>query len=193
MPAKSIAEAAGFSCVNAAARFPALGEALRLLVKNDSILLDRGANERAICHRLAVYLEGEVNRGLDGSNRWQIDCEYNLLGSDQSKQAVVDRLRKHMPVQGRVDRVGKEVEHMVLPDVVVHHRDEPDNELVLEVKVVRGRPDRNEIEFDLRKLTAFATPGKGFGYRHALFMTISPSTNGSRAKVDAFAPEGTAQ
>jgi hypothetical protein len=84
-----------------------------------------------------------------------------------------------MPVQGQHDRASEEVEHSVFPDVVVPHRDEPDNELVLEVKVVRGRPDRNEIEFDLRRLTAFAAPDKGFGYRHAPFMTISPSTNGS--------------
>jgi hypothetical protein len=193
MNAKSIAEAAGFSCVEAAERFPALGEALRLLVKNDSILLDRGAHERTICHRLAVYLEGEVNRDLDGSNRWHIDCEYNLFGSDQNRQAVIDNLRKHMPIQGRHDRVGKEVEHSVFPDVIVHHRDKPHNELVLEVKVVRGRPDRNEIEFDLRKLTAFTALGNGFGYRHALFMTISPSMNGSLAKVEVFASEGTAQ
>lgn len=161
-----------FERVDLAVVFPPLSEAVTRLEANDTILLQRGAHERAICHRLAVYLEQEVNlrKAVDG--RWHVDCEYNLYGSGHGRARSVEEMRKIIVVQGRQDSDGEESEHSVFPDIVVHRRDTTENQLVVEVKVVRGFPDRREIEFDLRKLAAFQDAGKGFEYGNALFLVV---------------------
>jgi len=192
MRVEEIATNAGFRAV-ADTGVPALDEALRRLCNDDKVLLSRGAHERTICHRLATYLECALNRDRDASQRWHVDCEYNLFGSDASDHArhrTVDELRKYLPVQGRDALEGDEKEHSVFPDIVVHRRDEPDNELVLEVKVVRGTPKKTEIEYDLRKLRAFADGNKGFSYRRTLFIAITPSPDASTSTVEVFAPVG---
>jgi len=46
---------------------------IRLLIKNDFYLLEIGANERSVAHKLAEYLKQEF------PNR-HVDCEYNRHG-----------------------------------------------------------------------------------------------------------------
>lgn len=179
MNVTEIARDCGFIPVDVEERCHVLAAAIGRLRKNDAILLDRGAHERTICQRLAVYLESEINREGTGPGGWHVDCEYNLFGSERSRTAETAgrESHKHIFVQGRSDPAGSEREHSVFPDLIVHRRDESDNEMVVEVKVL-GSTRKDEIQFDLRKLAAYVDPAKGLGYRNAFFLVISTTTGG---------------
>jgi len=173
-----------------AGSLPGLSEALASLVERDGELLARGAAERAICHRLAVYLEATVNQGRRDRERWHVDCEYNLFGSRIGETECIDSLRKWMAVEGINDAPGDEQIHSVYPDVIVHHRDTTTNLLVIEMKVLRPSTTRNEIEFDLRKLNVFQETGSGFEYSFAAFVVVAPrdvEVDGDTARVALFA------
>lgn len=192
MSLESIVKESGFAEVDVDVRCPTLGAALARLRSADAILINRGAHERAICHRLAVYIECEIDRDRDDRSRWDVDCEYNLFGSDPDgrvAERTVEELRKRILVQGRCEPAGDESDHSVFPDIVVHHRDERDNELVLEVKVLREAPNKRAIEFDLRKLNAYSAVDGGLAYRHALFVVITPAQDHASAQIDVFGHE----
>jgi hypothetical protein len=55
---------------------------LRLLLLNDSYLLDHDLNERTICHKLAEYYQS-IFRG------WDVDCEFNK-NLDEPKRINID-------------------------------------------------------------------------------------------------------
>jgi hypothetical protein len=151
---------------------PELSEALASLVKWDAVLLERGAAERAICHRLGVYLETTVNQGRRDGERWHVDCEYNLFASKIGGTEGTDSLRKSMGVGGIEDEPGVEQAHSVYPDLIVHHRNATTNWLVIEMKVLRPSTKRREIEFDFRKLTVFQRCGSGFEYKVAALLLV---------------------
>lgn len=58
----------------------ALASSIKQLKSHDRELLEVGANERSLTHRLAVYLEQAI---LQPKCRWNIDCEYNRDGYDK--------------------------------------------------------------------------------------------------------------
>jgi hypothetical protein len=163
-----------FARTDAKGVLPELSEALPSLVKRDAVLLERGAAERAICHRLAVYLEATVNQGRRDGERWHVDCEYNLFASNIGETEGTDSLRKSMAVDGIDDEPGGEQAHSVYPDLIVHHRDTTTNLLVIEMKVLRPSTKRGGIEFDFRKLTVFQKLGSGFEYKAAALVLILP-------------------
>lgn len=189
MGLSEIALKAGFKAVDVVDEYPPLDGALRRLRLNDDILLTRGAHERAICHRLAIHLEDEL-RIVTPSVTWHVDCEYNLVGrgaADGPAGRTIAELHKRLSLPDRCDLEGDAQEHHVFPDVIVHHRGEQDNELVLEVKIVRGRLNGEDIVCDLQKLAAFSSPDKGFAYRHALFLAIIPAPDVSTVEFLMFA------
>ena len=102
-------------------------------------------NERAISHRLAIYLEALFPG-------WDVDCEYDRLG---------DARKKIPDGSGNDDDEGSKV----LPDIIVHKRglDGP-NLLVLEIKKTSNtEPD----DRDLEKLRAYVS---ALHYEHAVFV-----------------------
>lgn len=112
--------------------------AIQLLLDNDAALLVRDVNERTISGRLSDYLRPQFPG-------WDIDCEYN-----------------------RDDHMVKKIDgHVVVPDIIVHHRGTSDNLLVIEVKKSNTRePD----EGDLEKLYTFRN--SHLRYQHALFVKL---------------------
>jgi hypothetical protein len=120
-----------------------LRNAIRTLYERDRHLLVVGANERAITHRLAVYLE----QIFDG---WDVDCEYNRVGADPKRiDDFEDQLRcVNTNEDPSRDTYGK----TVFPDIIVHKRDTPNNLLVVEAKKQSSRiPD----ELDRRKIVIY--------------------------------------
>ena len=91
--------------------------AYKRLIENDRYLLEVDANERSITHRLAIYLE-ELFLGYD------VDCEYNRDGIDSKKL-------KEFKEKVESDYNG---ETNVYPDIIVHHRGEKENLIVIEAK-----------------------------------------------------------
>ncbi len=107
---------------------------LRRLLRADRGLLRRDAAERAIQHRLAVYLE-QIFPGRD------VDVDYNRHGRDPKEIGIPEECR------GRARR-GR-----VFPDVIVHQRGNDDyNLLVIEMKKSTNSQSR---ACDVAKIQAY--------------------------------------
>ena len=130
-----------------------LTAALGGLCARDGHLLCVGAHERAIIHRLGMYLQ-------DQFCGWHVDCEYNRHGHDpktlQLNECEFDR------------------ESSVYPDIIVHKRGpEGPNLLVIEVKkdpYINGEG----VQRDLRKLDAYK---KRLSYTYAVFLKVWTGAN----------------
>jgi len=130
------------------------------------------AGERAITHRLAVYLELELRcKELVGKcSPIAVDCEYNRHESEHKSHAadaedrIFDIVREARKNYLLPDDYGYYV-FSVQPDIVVHQRGiDDDNLLVIEVKK-RSNPETPE--YDALKLELFTTPkngDRGYGY-----------------------------
>lgn len=123
-------------------------------VKSETRPLQAGVSERAIAHRLAVYMESQ----FEG---WDIDCEYNRQGM----------LTKELQDIKGCDAQKKS--NIIFPDIIVHHRtnnDEPspdDNLLVIELK-----NNNDEDVCDRIKLELLTNPGGYYQYQLGLYINI---------------------
>jgi hypothetical protein len=81
--------------------------ALSKFGRKDMMLLHVGANELTLAHRVAIYMETKL-RG------WHVDCEYN-------RDRSFPKMRKS---------TGKRI----IPDIIVHRRNKPQNLLIVEIK-----------------------------------------------------------
>ena len=125
-----------------------LVSAVNKLLRDDAFLLSKDAHERSITHRLAVYLEDEFPD-------WNVDCEYNRDGHDPKRVGFEAGKQDESKGEGS----------LVYPDIIVHHRGQRDNLLVVEVKSKSGGDKR-----DKHKLCAYKS---GLGYSHALFLRFT--------------------
>lgn len=118
--------------------------AVEQLLERDRYLFVHRVGERAISHRLAIYLEAQFSG-------WDVDCEYDRDGA----------ARKMIP-----DGTGDDDDEgsAVLPDIIVHYRGPGGNHVVFELKKSSNRlPD----DRDLEKLRAY---GRHLGYAHGVFI-----------------------
>ena len=123
--------------------------AVARLLKCDNYLLEVDANERALSHRLGMYLQ-------DVFPEWNVDCEYNRDGVDP----------KRLEINPENVRSDDDRGTTVYPDVIVHQRGPGPNLLAIEIKKANGG---NE-ETDLRKLRGMLLELK---YVHALFIRFN--------------------
>ena len=121
-------------------------EAMNRLFAYDAYLLDGGASEWSVAHRLAVYLE-ELLPG------WNIDCEFNRQGVAANPKAIANGA-------------------CVRPDIVVHHRGrlEPaHNLLAVELKKQASTRDQEKA----REYTRSPAGERQFQYRYGLTITMN--------------------
>lgn len=105
--------------------------ALATVLERDRELLVEGASERAIAHRIAVYLESYYSHP-----DWNVDCEYNRMGDKRDPKQVT--ATKSLPASKGSKGA------RVFPDVIVHRRGPAGPNLVaIEVKPSDG--DKEEI------------------------------------------------
>lgn len=139
-----------------------LNKALRSLYANDPFLIEHDVNERSISHRLAMYIQEEMNNQVSG---WHVDCEYNRLGS----KLVNNHWRSKtlsLPVAGVTTDDTKA--KTVYPDINIHHRGKEGGEhnlLVVEIK-----KNKEEDEFDFRKLDEYC---EQLGYQFGVYINIT--------------------
>ena len=114
------------------------------LLARDRHLLNADANERSITHKLAEYLQLEFKE-------WDVDCEYNRDGIDTKRLHSLERSINSNDT--------------VFPDIIVHHRGENENLIVIEAKK-SNYSGKNE---DDKKLKAFK---KDLGYKYAFKVTF---------------------
>jgi len=127
-----------------------LNEAIRQFLCFDSFLLKVDANERAISHRLAIYIE----RCFSG---WHVDCEYNRNHDDPKRLKIKPRSIQSNDLEATT----------VFPDIIVHKRGTDKNFIVIEMK--KDSSSESDDNYDLDKLRAFK---RELGYKFAIFMKI---------------------
>lgn len=153
------------------------------LTNQDGDLINCGASERAVAHRLALYLESEfVNRGHGG---WHFDCEYNrMLDGDhksikdfeQVAAEMEDRLVKLKNRKGLIDKILRGESFCIYPDVIVHHRGESTIEHNLVAIEIKKSSNREGDDLDVVKLTNLTSPQCRFQYRFGLFLQFEDSS-----------------
>ncbi len=104
---------------------------------NHGRLLEIDANERSITHWLAACVQ-------DQFPDWVVDCEYNRKGRLPKKLRQCD---ERVPIHNTNGRT-------VYPDIIVHHREQPMNLLIAEIK--KASSDEGP-EKDLEKLVEFGS------------------------------------
>jgi hypothetical protein len=141
----------------------AIEAAQKKLWDSDKRLLELDAHERSICFRFAVYLAEQFPE-------FDVDCEYNR---NHDEDDYLKRLKDEnlYDIVGREPRFGDEDGLMIMPDVIVHIRDEPMNLLVIEVKKTSSAIPEHK---DLFKLNALK---KELGYRFARFIKFDVGDN----------------
>lgn len=132
-------------------------EAIEKFFTRDDYLLAANISERAITHRLAVYLEEHFP-----SPEWHVDCEYNRDGLN-SKMIEIYEWESGEKVGSR---------RRVFPDIIVHRRNTDDNLLAIEVK--KGKNVTKKDTFDLFKLRCYK---KQLGYKATLFLKFTTGRN----------------
>jgi hypothetical protein len=126
----------------------ALGE----FYAREDFLFEKDLGERALTHRLAVYLE----RQFPG---WQVDCDYDRLGERTLR----------MP-KGSIVSTDDHLGKSIYPDIVVHRRAVPDNLLAIEV---RKASNHQPPEHDQHKLRALTDPYLWFAYGLGVYLTLA--------------------
>ena len=117
--------------------------ALRDFYAQEGFLFEKDIGERAITHRLAVYLE----RQFSG---WSVDCNYDRLGERTL----------HLP-HGTIISTDDHLGKSIYPDVVVHQREIPNNLLAVEI---RNASNHTALAHDQHKLLGLTDPHVWFAY-----------------------------
>lgn len=121
--------------------------ALDIFYENDLTLIDIEVNERAICHKFAIYLS-ELFR------RFDVDCEYDKHGDDHKILENISECSE----QKKTDRI--------LPDILIHKRGNDKNNLA--IFEVKSKSDANAC--DLKKLELMTNKNKEFKYNFGVFI-----------------------
>lgn len=133
-----------------------IDQAIAQLLENDYYLLQIDANERAISHRLGMYLQLLFTD-------WHVDCEYNR-NLDQPKR--LEQYEEFFDEKQRVWSIAEKDPITVFPDIIIHERRTSNNLLVVEMKKTTSRVSS---DFDYMKLREFKNQ---YGYPYALFLIL---------------------
>jgi hypothetical protein len=90
---------------------PRIAAALDQVLTDDSALLEDGAGERSVAHRLPIYL----GRQFSG---WHVDCEFNRQG--EADDRVTKRVSATSPILSESRRGQATAD--VTPDIIIHKR-----------------------------------------------------------------------
>ena len=122
-------------------------EALRGFFSSDRDLLEKGANERSITHKLAEHLQCQFSY-------LKVDCEYNRHDSYTKTLHILKKA------------IGKKV----YPDIVVHQRGNDERSLlVIEAKKSNNKSGMKE---DRCKLREFTNPHGDYRYKFGLLLVF---------------------
>lgn len=150
-------------------------QAIVQLLENDYYLLQIDANERAISHRLGLYLQ----LLFEG---WHVDCEYNR-NFGQIKR--LEQYEELLDANQRMRNIAETDPITVFPDIIIHERSTHNNLLVLEMKKTTSKISN---DFDYAKLREFKTQ---YGYSHALFLKLITGVDDIGIETKEYLPDKT--
>ncbi|MCX8074053.1 MAG: hypothetical protein N2749_00500 [Clostridia bacterium] len=139
---------------------------------NDNYLLQNDVNERSIVHKLAIYLEQTFGKAYD------IDCEYNRNIGDLKKIKMLEykwhELNNLVAVINENEMLtGILVEKTVFPDIIVHKRGKPENNLLI-IEVKKSTSPISE-DYDIEKLKCYTEPNNNLNYTYGVFIRFHTS------------------
>ena len=130
-----------------------VNECIDELIQNDLCLLQNDVSERAITHKIAVYLQDRIPN-------LNVDCEYNRnfeLGRFVSKRLAIPKFNGKKTIR-------------TYPDIIAHHRMTNDeNLLVIEVKKGNSKVSH---DLDQEKLRAFTDKSNNYNFMYGVFILI---------------------
>lgn len=117
------------------------------LKRKDMYLIEKNGSERAIAHRLAVYMESEFSE-------YDVDCEYNINVEHNSGRKKIYLLQEEVKKYKSTHKKIEDKEVSILPDIIVHKRGvNTHNLLVIEIKKDTSIIDDDFDQIKLEKLT----------------------------------------
>lgn len=144
--------------------------------ESDRDLLEKGANERSITHKLAEHLQCQF-RHLN------VDCEYNRHGLNAK---ILSRFAECIGEDDSRDR-------MVYPDIIVHRRGEDkSNLLVIEAKKTTmedmgSKSMKRGLKRDRCKLREFTRLRGCYEYKFGLLLVFDVGEGGKKiCRVECF-------
>lgn len=140
-----------------------IGTMLDKFYKKDQFLLDNDVAERAITHRMGMYLQQILEDSFD------VDCEYNRMGKKEDGDFYLtegDYFAKTVCLSGERVSDESDVGSRVYPDIIVHKRGTAENVLIIEVKVDGKHGARAH---DYKKFRAYKD---NLHYVHAFFIEL---------------------
>lgn len=132
--------------------------AISVFLNLHQTLLEIDVNERSITHKFAECL-APLFPG------WDVDCEYNRVGSDPKR--LYSDLVSIKPEKVESDDTEGTT---IYPDIIIHHRNESElgnNLLVIEAKKNPSDSDRKK---DIDKIRAIK---KELKYKYGVFLEVS--------------------
>jgi hypothetical protein len=148
-------------------------QAIAKLFEEDNFLLQIDANERAISHRLGLYLQLLFTE-------WHVDCEYNR-NLDQPKR--LEQYEEFFDEEQRVWSIAETDPITVFPDIIIHERGTSNNLLVVEMKKTTSRVKN---DFDYMKLEEFKYQ---YGYPYALFLKLITGRKEIGIEIKEYLPQ----
>ncbi len=137
-----------------------INHAIDILFEQDAeILLENyKLNERAITHRLAMYIEPFFsNQG------YKVDVEYNRMRLDyDNSNDVGDLMGKRLNFENSGEGV-----RYVIPDIIVHKRDLLENLIVIEVKMSWNNRKK---DLDYQKINEYM---KQLDYEYGIYIELN--------------------
>ena len=124
-------------------------EAIDSLYGKDHFLLEKDISERAISHKIAVYLN-------DKFPDFDVDCEYNGYERADNNKKYIMILHSRIEELGRLKDSDKDKELLkrsVYPDIIVHKRGKEQNLLIIEIKKEKNK----DSEFDREKIKSYTS------------------------------------
>jgi hypothetical protein len=151
-------------------------------IAQDGLLLEHQASERALCHRLAIYLEQELP---PADYARSVDCEYNRVGTPGAE----DRVKRFRRSCQCFDEEQERRRGGVFPDIIVHERGEQrNNSLVVEAKLASALSEES-LRVDLCKLHTYVAE---LEYRHAAFVLLEDRAGSPALRVFSLVPSADA-
>lgn len=142
-----------------------LRRAIQRLVMKDRKLLHSNANERSICHRLAVYLESQF-RG------YCVDFEYDLDDNQAfaEKRLKEDYAWKTLLKDAKESASGDGHCATIFPEVIVHKRG-VQGECLLVIELKKTSHPRKTHEIDRSKIRGYLEQERN-GFRYGLLLVL---------------------
>lgn len=141
------------------------------LYKRDAILLkeDYDVHERTVCHRLAIYIERNLNVN------YHVDMEYNRMRTKYGEEDIGEAIGKTLNWED-----SGEGSSFVYPDIIIHKRDTDQNIVDIEVKMSW----KNKLKkFDYQKINLYI---KQLNYQHGVYVELAKNLKETKIEFGPF-------